>query len=69
MGAYTKIPERTLGWGVLNWCSTWLAQPDGDDKGDRWVFTNEQALFILNFYAVDEYGIWLYRRGVLERPK
>lgn len=63
------FPERTLGWGVLNWCSRWLAQPDGDNKGDRWVFSNEQALFILHFYAVDEYGKFLYRRGVLERPK
>lgn len=63
------LPERTLGWGVLNWCSRWLAQPDGDNKGDKWVFTNEQALFILWFYAVDERGKFLYRRAVLERPK
>lgn len=65
----TQIPEKTLGWGVLNWCSKWLAQPDGDNKGDRWVFTNEQALFILQFYAVDDEGKYVYRRGVLERPK
>lgn len=63
------LPERTLGWGILQWCSKWLAQPDGENKGDRWVFTNEQALFILWFYAVNEYGQFLYRRGVLERPK
>lgn len=63
------IPERTLGWGVLNWCSRWLAQPDGEDKGERWVFSDEQAMFLLWFYAVDEYGYFLYRRAVLERPK
>lgn len=63
------IPERTLGWGVLNWCSKWLAQPDGENKGDRWIFSNEQAMFLLWFYAVDQYGNFLYRRGVLERPK
>ena len=63
------IPLRTLGWGVLEWCSTWLAQPDGEHKGQKWKFTDEQALFILWFYAVDEWGRFLYRRGVLERPK
>jgi hypothetical protein len=63
------VPEFTLGWGVLDWCSTWLAQPDGDEKGEPWCFTPEQARFILDFYAVDKYGVWLYRRGVLERPK
>jgi hypothetical protein len=65
----SEIPERTLGWGVLNWCSNWLNQPDGENMGDPWVFTDEQAMFILNFYAVDEYGQYLYLRGVLERPK
>ena len=69
MALPTGLPERTLGWGVLKWCSTWLAQPDGDRKGQKWRFTDEQALFILWFYAVDEYGRFLYRRGVLERPK
>lgn len=64
-----SLPKYSLGWGVLNWCSRWLAQPDGDYKGERWVFTNEQARFIVHFYAVDEYGLFLYRRGVLERPK
>lgn len=63
------LPVRTLGWGVLDWCSRWLAQPDGDHKGQRWVFTDEQAMFILWFYAVDEDGNYLYRRAVLERPK
>jgi len=63
------IPELTLGWGVLNWCSKWLAQPDGENKGDRWVFTDEQAMFILWFYAIDDNAQFLYRRAVLERPK
>lgn len=63
------IPELTLGWDVLNWGSVMLGQPDGDSKGDRWKYTNEQALFVLNFYAVDENGRFIYRRGVLERPK
>lgn len=63
------FPEYTLGLGVLNWCSRWLAQPDGEGKGEKWVFSNEQAMFLLWYYAIDEYGKFLYRRAVLERPK
>lgn len=61
---------KTLGWGVLNWCSTYLAHPDSDpNEGKPWTFYPEQALFILRFYAVDENGKWVYERAVLERPK
>jgi len=63
------IPERTLGWGVLNWGSQNLIVPDRDDKGAQWVYTNEQVRFILWFYAVDDYGRYLYRRALLGRPK
>jgi hypothetical protein len=64
-----EVPELTLGWGVLEWGSEMLAQPDGDDKGATWVYTDEQALFILRFYAIDERGRFIYRRGMLSRPK
>lgn len=60
---------KSLGWGVLSWCSTYLGQPDGKYKGERWRFTNEQALFILRYYAVDEFGVFLFNRAILERPK
>lgn len=63
------LPKYTLGWGVLDWGSTYLAHPDGDLAGRPWVFTAEQAKFVLWFYAVDEHGAWIYRRAVLERPK
>lgn len=63
------IPERTLGWGVLQWCSNFLVVPDGEHKGERWVFKPDQARFILWFYAVDEYGNWIYRRAYRERAK
>lgn len=63
------IPQRTLGWGVLEWGSKFLAQPDGDNVGDRWAYTNEQAKFILWLYAVDEQGKFIYRHGMLSRPK
>lgn len=67
-----KLPEFTLGWGVIKWCNTWLNQPDANpnhEQGSQWRFTDEQSLFILWFYAVDEKGQWLYERSVLERPK
>lgn len=63
------LPERTLGWDVLDWGSTYLAQPDGDNKGETWVYTDEQARFILWFYAVDAVGRFLYRRGIIMRVK
>lgn len=62
------IPKRTLGWGVLAWGSKFLAQPDRA-QGDPWVYTNEQARFILWYYAVDEKGEFIYRRSMLSRPK
>lgn len=63
------FPKYTLGWDILEWGSRMLAQPDGDHKGDPWVYSNEQALFILWFYAVNEKGEFIYRKAVLERPK
>lgn len=63
------LPKRTLGWDILDWGSTFLAQPDGANKGDTWSYTKEQAKFILWFYALDEKGRFLYRRALLARPK
>lgn len=60
---------KTLGWQILDWGSTYLGQPDGAYKGAQWQYTREQALFILRFYSVDDYGIFRYRRAVLERVK
>ena len=63
------LPEYTLGWGLLDWGTKYLSNPDGERMGERWIYSDEQALFILWFYAVDEHGKFLYRRGMLERPK
>ena len=59
------LPERTLGWGILGWCSSYLKNEDGEP----WRFTNEQARFVLWWYAVDERGRFVYRTGVLQRLK
>lgn len=68
---FTSGRVKSLGWDILGWGSTMLAQPDeiGGTKGDQWQYTLEQSLFILRFYAVDSNGKFLYRRAVLERVK
>jgi hypothetical protein len=54
---------------VLGWTAEYLRQPDGPDAGEPWRYTDEQARFILWWFAVDEAGRWLYRYGMLRRVK
>lgn len=63
------LPPKTLGWDVIGWAEQWLEQPDGEDAGEPWRFTDEQQRFVLWWYAVDDRGRFLYRRGVLRRMK
>ena len=67
-GAFV-LPERTLGWDVLGWASKWLEQPDGPDAGRPWRFTDEQARFVLWWYALDGDGKWVFPYGTLRRVK
>lgn len=59
------LPERTLGWQIVGWCSAYLR----NDRDEPWVFTPEQLRFILWWYAVDADGKFFYRKGVLQRLK
>lgn len=61
------LPKYTLGWQILEWCADWLTSPDG--SGEPFIFTPEQARFILWYYAIDEHGNWLRQNGVLQRIK
>ncbi len=69
------LPERTLGWHVIEWAFDHLNSPDGgedDEDGEDssgWMPTDEQARWILWYYAIDEHGLWLYRDAVLQRIK
>lgn len=63
------IPEFTLGWQILGWTAEYLLQPDGPNAGEPWRFTDEQARFLLNWFAIDEEGRFIYRRGMLRRMK
>lgn len=59
------LPELTLGWDVLGFCGTWMQH----EPGKPWRFTDEQARFLLWWYAIDEHGDFIYRDGVLQRLK
>jgi len=57
--------NRTLGWHIAGWAHEYLHAADGGP----WVFTPEQFRFLLWWYAFDEHGDFIYRRGVLQRLK
>jgi hypothetical protein len=59
----------TLGFEVLAWAEEYLAQPDGINAGEAWRWTATQARIVLWWYAVDDEGRWLYRRGQIVLPK
>ena len=63
------LPKYTLGWSVLAWTAEKLLQPDGPGTGNPWRYTDEQARFLLWWYAVNEAGRFVYRRGMLRRVK
>lgn len=60
------LPERTLGWEVLRWCATWLRNPETNEP---WMFTPEQARFVLWLYELDWRGRRVYGKAVLQRLK
>lgn len=59
------LPKRTIGWQVAEWAADYLNAEDGGP----WKFTLEQLRFVLWWYAVDESGRFVYRKGVLQRMK
>jgi hypothetical protein len=63
------LAAKTIGWDVLEWTAGRLLQPDGPDAGAPWRYTDEQARFVLWWYAVDTRGRFVYRRGMLRRLK
>jgi len=61
------LPEKTLGWALLNWMVLYLRDPEDTER--PFLPTQEQARFILWWYAVDHRGKYAYRNGVLRRLK
>src|SRR6266545_62470 len=58
---------RTRGFDVLAWSHRFLPSPS--DPSQPLVLSDEQARFVLEFYEVDETGVYVYRRGALEQAK
>lgn len=63
------LPEKSLGYGIVNWLYEYVKQPNGPAAGEPFIPTNEQFRFLLWWYAVDERGRFAYRNGVLRRLK
>lgn len=63
------LPQKTLGWGVINWLFKYVRSPGGEHAGEGFVPTLEQVRFFLWWYAVDDRGRFVYRSGVLRRMK
>lgn len=63
------LPEKSLGWDILNWMAKYLVQPSGPNAGQPFLPTLEQARFILWWYAVNPAGRFVYRGGTLRRLK
>ena len=60
-------PEHTLGFGVVSWMQRWLRSPM--DVRRPLALTDEQIRFLLWWYSVTGEGRWVYRRGIMRRPK
>jgi phage terminase large subunit-like protein len=64
------LPDCTLGWEILSWLFRYVRSPGGEYAGEGFLPTDEQARFILWWYAVDpETGRFNYRSGVFRRMK
>ncbi|MEU8327319.1 terminase [Micromonospora sp. NPDC048839] len=59
------LPKLTLGWQIAAWCAENLTAEDGGP----WRFTMEQLRFVLHWYAIDETGRFISRKGVFQRMK
>jgi hypothetical protein len=60
-------PSQTLGWEAIRWAGEYLQQPDGPYAGQPWEFTREQKIWLVNWYAIDEVGEFVYSRGGMLR--
>lgn len=60
---------RSAGPQVLAWSEVVLAQPDGVKVGTPWRWRDSQARFVAWWYALDQDGEYLWRRGQIVLPK
>lgn len=62
-------PERSIGWHVAAWMMDYLIQPNGPNAGKPFCPTPRQIQFLVNYYAVNERGEFVYRRGARRLAK
>lgn len=55
----------SLGWALIELLESALILPDGSP----FKFTDEQTSIFVRWYALDEQGRWIYRRGTVRRMK
>lgn len=63
------LPDKTLGWQILNWLYEYVRTPGGPHAGEPFLPTMEQARFILWWYALNPDGTFMFREGILRRMK
>jgi hypothetical protein len=62
-------PEWSLGWEIAKWVETFLTVPGGRDYGRPLLLTGWQLRALIDWYAVDRSGRFLFRRGQLRLAK
>lgn len=60
---------KSAGIDVLAWSEATLTQPDGDGAGEPWRWRKSQGRFIAWWFALNEDGHYLWRRGQIVLPK
>lgn len=65
-----RLLQNSLGPAVIDWVE-WRTDEPGllNDDGERWRFTDGQARFLILWYAYDERGRFIYRRGAKRGAK
>lgn len=66
---YWHLPEYSLGWEVIDFWYENVLQPTGPRAREPFIPTDEQARFVLWWYATDANGKFIYRSGLLRRLK
>lgn len=70
MAAKVELMENSLGPSLVDWAE-WRTDEPGllNDDGEPWQFTDGQARFLILWYAFDEQGRFIYRRGIKRGAK
>lgn len=65
-----RLMDNSLGPLVINWAEWRTGEPGLlNDEGQPWRFTRGQARFLMLWYAFDERGRFIYRRGAKRGSK